>query len=265
PFTIYFSNFDYTNPQNEKYYIKIDGINDNWISLENGKNNITYTNLSPGDYSLQIKNNNDIRSLNIVIRPPFWDTLWFKIILSLAVISLLLFLFRIYFLRREEKLEKQILTSKMEILKLNNEKYKSDIKISNSKLLSFSAQMAYKNTVLNEIKDKLNSIGSNNPLEIKRIIRILDNEINEENYWDQFNIYFDKVDKNFLNTFSKKHPTLTNNDIRMASLLRLKLSTKEISALLNISVRGVEKGKYRLKKRLGLSADQDLIKYINNF
>jgi DNA-binding CsgD family transcriptional regulator len=47
--------------------------------------------------------------------------------------------------------------------------------------------------------------------------------------------------------------------------MRINLNTKEIASLLNISVRGVEKGRYRLKKRLGLSRDNDLAKYISSF
>jgi DNA-binding CsgD family transcriptional regulator len=48
----------------------------------------------------------------------------------------------------------------------------------------------------------------------------------------------------------------------MCSLMRLNLSTKEIASLLNISARGVEKSRYRLKKRLGLAREDDLSKYI---
>jgi DNA-binding CsgD family transcriptional regulator len=51
----------------------------------------------------------------------------------------------------------------------------------------------------------------------------------------------------------------------MCSLLRMNLSTKEIASLLNISVRAVEQGRYRLKKRFNLEPDDDLTKYISSF
>ena len=60
-----------------------------------------------------------------------------------------------------------------------------------------------------------------------------------------------------------KHPNITQNDLRLCTLLRLNLSTKEIAALLNISIRGVEQSRYRLKKRLDLEGAEDLVKYIS--
>ena len=62
-----------------------------------------------------------------------------------------------------------------------------------------------------------------------------------------------------------KHPGLTQNDLRICTLTRINLNTKEMASLLNVSVRGVEKSRYRLKKRLKLNAEDDLTEYILGF
>ncbi|MEL7535142.1 MAG: hypothetical protein AAFN10_27815, partial [Bacteroidota bacterium] len=79
------------------------------------------------------------------------------------------------------------------------------------------------------------------------------------------NLYFNEVDKDFLQSLQATHPELTQNDLRICSLIRINLTTKEIASLLNISVRGVEQSRYRLKKRLGLEAKDNLQRYIVEF
>ena len=90
-------------------------------------------------------------------------------------------------------------------------------------------------------------------------------EIEGEKSWEQFSVYFDQVNQNFTTELLKKHPSLTQNDLRMCALTRLNMSNKEMAALLNISVNGIEKSRYRLKKRLGLLVDEDLDSYLRVF
>lgn len=61
-----------------------------------------------------------------------------------------------------------------------------------------------------------------------------------------------------------KHPTLSNNERMMCAYLKMNLSTKEIAPLLNISVRGVETIRYRLRKKFGLEREDSLVDYLNN-
>lgn len=264
-FNIKFSTFDYTKPLELIFDYKLENFDQDWQQTPKGSPGISYTNLNPGKYNLRIKHDKLEKSILIKVKPPFWDTFWFKGLVTFILILAGYILFRLYVNRQEELHAKKILLSKLEILKLHNEKIENDMKISHSKLLSYSAKIAYKDNFINEIKEKLNLIEQNYQYEVKKIIRKLDSEIKKEDYWEQFKIYFDKVDKNFVNSIAKNHANLTNNDLRLCSLLRLNLSTKEIATLLNISVRGVEKGRYRLKKRLDLPSDQDLQQYIISF
>ena len=93
----------------------------------------------------------------------------------------------------------------------------------------------------------------------------MDYELKNENYWNEFNLYFNELDHKFLDLITKSHPSITKNDLRLCSLIRMNLSSKEIASLLNISLRAVEQGRYRLKKRFGIDKSLDLAVYIKSF
>ena len=62
----------------------------------------------------------------------------------------------------------------------------------------------------------------------------------------------------------ERHPGLNNNELLMCAYLRMNLRSKEIAPLLNISVRGVETIRYRLRKKLDLERDASLTDYLKN-
>jgi DNA-binding CsgD family transcriptional regulator len=154
---------------------------------------------------------------------------------------------------------------KRKILQLQNEKLASEVEAKNSKLMFSSVQIAHKNEILTEVIKDLNDLEKKPQSNFRLLLRKLDRELKNEDYWKEFNLYFNKVDQKFLDRLVKKHPELTKNDLRLCSLLRINLSTKEIASLLNVSIRGVEQSRYRLKKRIGLGKDGDLYKYITLF
>jgi ligand-binding sensor domain-containing protein len=82
--TFQFAVLDYTFPRRNNYKYKLDGFNDDWISI-GGKREVTFTNLDPGHYTLHVIGSNSDgvwddkgRSLRLVIPPPYWMTLWFR-------------------------------------------------------------------------------------------------------------------------------------------------------------------------------------------
>ncbi|MEP3838372.1 MAG: two-component regulator propeller domain-containing protein [Algibacter sp.] len=128
--TFEFSALEFTNSQINKYKYKLEGFNDKWV--ENGtKHDLTFTNLDPKKYVLKIKGSNNEgvwneqeTSLIINITPPWWGTLWFKIL------SILIFfgsIFTIYYLRinqlkrREASLQKEVSKQTKELVKNNKE------------------------------------------------------------------------------------------------------------------------------------------------
>lgn len=74
----------------------------------------------------------------------------------------------------------------------------------------------------------------------------------------------EQIHQDFLHKLETAFPGLTDKEKRLAALLRLNLPSKEIATMMNISPKSVEVARYRLKKRLGLTANDDLITFINN-
>ena len=82
--------------------------------------------------------------------------------------------------------------------------------------------------------------------------------------WQRFTHYFNELNQNFIQRLKEKYPNLTNHDHKLAAYLRMNLTTKEIAALTNTSIRGVEGSRYRLRKKMGLQNEQNLSDIINN-
>ena len=68
----------------------------------------------------------------------------------------------------------------------------------------------------------------------------------------------------FIIKLKEKHASISNNELKLCAYLRMNLSTKEIAQLMNISVRGVEISRYRLRKKLSLATDTNLFDYLIN-
>jgi DNA-binding CsgD family transcriptional regulator len=78
-----------------------------------------------------------------------------------------------------------------------------------------------------------------------------------------FAIHFDELNDDFLKKIKKAYPELTNSDLKVCAYLKLNLSTKEIAQLLNISLRGAEVSRYRIRKKLGVQSEQSLSSFLN--
>lgn len=288
-FSFEFAALDFTDPFKSQYAYKMEGFDNDWRTTTGEQRLITYTNLDPATYIFRVKgtNNNGIWSdekiIKVIIAPPFWKTWWFKFLIFLGLTALGFLALRIYTTRREMALKQKVLESErsiltltnenlaaeQSILQLQNEKMSDEIQAKNTELMSKAVQTAHKNEILIGIKEQLETVRTATDLEKAKLLRGLNatlmTEIEGEKSWEQFSTYFDQVNQNFTAELLKKHPSLTQNDLRMCALTRLNMSNKEMAALLNVSIPGIEKSRYRLKKRLGLSVEEDLDGYLRAF
>jgi DNA-binding NarL/FixJ family response regulator len=88
--------------------------------------------------------------------------------------------------------------------------------------------------------------------------------LSQKDYWSEFMIKFTQIHPNFNANIKEKYPVLSSKDISFCSLIKLNLSNKEIANLLQVSHESVITKKYLLKKKLALSADQDLFQVVNS-
>ena len=167
---------------------------------------------------------------------------------------------------KEAEFKEEVKKSEGEIIKLKNDKLNTDIKHKNSQLASATMHLVQKTEILMKIKNDLTNIQSDAATDVKKriqqITRVIESDIQLDDSWEQFETYFDQVHENFFKRLRGKFPELTPKDQKLCAYLRMNLTTKEIAPLLNISVRGVEISRYRLRKKLGLNSEVNLVAFI---
>src|SRR5690606_24299297 len=98
-----------------------------------------------------------------------------------------------------------------------------------------------------------------------QLLSLIDKGLQDEREWEVFEQLYDQAHGDFFKRLKDDYPQLTPSDLRLCAYLRMNLASKEIAPLLSISVRGVEERRYRLRKRLDLSADVNLTEMIMTY
>jgi len=144
--------------------------------------------------------------------------------------------------------------------KIERDKLDAELKFKEKELTTHALHLAHKNEVLLELKTQLKELKSDikDTRTYQSIINNINLDINNDNNWKQFSSYFQDVHKGFNANVKDNYPKVTNNDLRLMSLLKMNLSSKEIANILNISPEGVKKARYRLRKKLNLNSEDSL-------
>ncbi len=276
----------YGQQPNILYSYNLKGFDKDW-SEWSAKTEKDYTNLPAGEYTFQVKARNNLGNESPVynytfrILPPWYQTTTAYSFYTLLFLLLVYALYRWQqqkFIQQQKRYEEEqaqlrylhqleLEKNEKEIVKLRNEKLEAELDYKNTELASSAMHLVQKGELLSKIKEeliKLNKEPSKQkaPDEFKRIIKILGEEDKMDADWEQFAQHFDKVHSNFLSILKKKHPNLTPNESKLCAYLRMNLCTKEIAQLMNISVRGVEISRYRLRKKLGLQTSVNLFDFL---
>ncbi|MGY6562611.1 MAG: triple tyrosine motif-containing protein [Luteibaculaceae bacterium] len=272
-----------------QYRFKLEGF-DADFSEWGSKTEKEYTNLEAGNYTFIVEakdpygNIGSPATFQFKIKSPWYLTVYAIFFYILAVIGFLIGFISVVVRREEKKTEafkleqkkrlekkeaefkKEVEKSEQEVNQLLNEKLKAEVSFKNSQLTSTTMHLVQKSEILQKLKTELTKLSKEVPTDYRRKIetltRELDSDFKLDNSWEQFEQYFDQVQENFFKNLREKYPELTPKDQKLCAYLRMNLSTKEIAPLLNISVRGVEISRYRLRKKLNLDSDRNLVEFI---
>ncbi len=283
--------FSYTAPnfpliENLQYSTKLEGFDKDWSSWST-KTEKEYTNLGAGDYRFLVQAKTDqqhksqMASYTFSIDPPWYASL--QAILLYSLLGLLLLGSLIFIPRRRYKKEQAILIedqakkekehqavvaeSEKQIITLKNENLKTEINRKNRELALTTMHLVRRNELIVKLQEPLRQVLRKTTdkvaiTEIKRINKLLSEDAALEGVWDQFAHHFDQVHIDFLKRIRETYPQLTANDQKLCAYLRMNLTTKEIAPLMNISIRGVEVGRYRLRKKLNLDSGVNLNEFM---
>lgn len=288
PYSLNSLHFEYSCPaygfqENIEYCFVLEGYEKEWGKWGN-KPEKDYTNLPNGNYVFRVKGRSnlgietDIASFAFSIAPPWYKSGW------AFTGYMLLFAMGVYLLARyhRRKLERQkiqyeekqeqlrvlhqleIEKNEKEIIRLQNEKLASEVSFKNRELADTSMHLIERSDALQKVREILQKLHKGDPghAEIKRAVHLLNETERNNNDWDKFSASFNEINNGFLRKLKTQYPMLTNNDLKLCAYLQLNMSTKDMAQLLNISVRGVEISRYRLRKKLGVPAAMNITDFL---
>ncbi|MCX6279938.1 MAG: triple tyrosine motif-containing protein [Bacteroidetes bacterium] len=276
--------------QKTSFQFKLEGFDDDWSawSFQNAKE---YTNLPVGDYTFKLKaltvQGKTTPALNCTFKilPPWYRTIYAWIIYFLITIFLLYFLYRIFlkkiekshikekeaqkvkYRQREQELKEKALITEAEMISLRNEKLNLEMIHKEKELANSTMLIIQKNEILHKLRNELNKLKtriSDDHLkdDLNITVKKIGKEIDNEKQWQVFNTHVEQVHEELFKKLKTQYSDLTPRELSLCAYLRMNISSKEIATLMNISARGVEISRYRIRKKLGLDRNANLTDFM---
>lgn len=130
-------------------------------------------------------------------------------------------------------------------------------------------QLAGKNEFLQKLEEEVNQLKSSVDSTVnktsRKISRMIQNDALNEDEWTQFSQEFSSVHKGFKEALKNRYGSFSKSEMRLITLLKMNLSSKDIANILRVSDEGVKKARYRLRKKMGLRTGEDLQSTITSF
>jgi DNA-binding CsgD family transcriptional regulator len=171
------------------------------------------------------------------------------------------------FKEREYLLKEEALIAEKEMVNLRNEKLNTEMIHKEKELANSTMYIIQKNNILNKIITDLNNLAGITEDEhlkskINSSIKRINKEIDNEKQWQVFDTYVEQVHEELFLKLKGKYPELSPRELKLCAYLRMNISSKEIATLMNISTRGVEVSRYRIRKKLGLDRNANLTEFM---
>lgn len=186
------------------------------------------------------------------------------IYLGISIFTVLGVIIMILLYRNQKvKTAKVILTK--EKLELEKATLDQDIEYKKKELASKMIYVLEKNEFIISIGKKLMDLKPHLTKESQSTMQQIINELKQNSsskIWDEFEIRFKEVHSDFYNNLNTLYPDLTPNEIKICAFLRLNMSTKEISAITHQSIKSINMARFRLRKKLNIETEENLISYL---
>ena len=264
-----------------KYQYRLNG--GEWSPLSDNTSK-EYSNLREGTYTFEVRaemKNGSVStdSITFLVLPPWYRTIYAYFVYALIFAALLVWLYKMENrrIRKKESMaveekNKEVNQMKVEIDKLEKEKMDLDLMHKSQEIANLVASVGRKNETMAGLKEQIKQVATridrDNAIDCKRqlltIMNSIDSNMEGDEILKKFEEQFDQANNHFMQKLRSRHTDLNQNEIMMCAYLKMNLSTKEIAPLLNLSVRGVETIRYRLRKKFGLEREDNLVVYLNN-
>lgn len=182
------------------------------------------------------------------------------LLLALAALAVI---YAILLRRRKERV---IALQERELEVEKRKRLEQELEFKKKELTAKVLQLARKNEFLQSLRDEVSQLRSSIDDSVnatsRRISRMIKHDTEDDDEWEQFANEFSSVHKGFYERLKSKHGALSKTEMRLVTLLKMNLSSKDIASTLRISSEGVKKARYRLRKKLLVDSDIDLQSYI---
>ena len=267
-----------------KVRYKLDGYSEQWVPSGRSLQKM-YARLPYGNYIFQAEIYNTDRVLASVELPfeilsPWYLSYWAVgsyILAGLCLLALLQYLvYRFVKKKKDRVIERQRVAHQAElerqekkIVELEKEQLEADLRFKSKELSSVVMTNIAHQEFLNSLKEEIQRQKLSGQYGRKNLDKLLtlvnSNIVSDKENWTMFQANFDRIHENFFRNLKLQYTDLTSGDLRFCALLRLNMPTKEISKLLNISTRGVDAARYRLRKKFNLLPEESLTDFLINF
>jgi len=162
--------------------------------------------------------------------------------------------------------------NKLQILnkELENKQLQSEIEYKQKELTTNAMHLLQNNEfnqlIVNSIKDIKEKFSTDT--ELQKSLNDVVNKFNLKNtdtLWNEFEVRFQEVHKDFYERLLEKFPDLTPNEIKICAFMRLNMNTKDISTITQQSTNSIRVACTRLRKKLEMSSDENLISFLMSF
>ncbi|MDB5136675.1 MAG: transcriptional regulator [Mucilaginibacter sp.] len=270
-----------------KFQYYLEGYSRQWSDWS-AQSQKEFTNLNQGTYHFKVRakiNEENISPqtvLTFTVLAP-WYASQIALVSYILLIILAYYLVRQYYrskLRRhqhhiheklqkekEEFLKQEATASEQQIVKIRNEQLQADLASKSRELANSAMNIVYKNELLQKISEEITHLKDStgkklSDEQLRRIQKVIDDGMSDERDWNLFESSFNEAHESFFKKLKAQHPDLVPNDLKLCAYLRMNMNSKEMASLLNISLRGVEIRRYRLRKKLNLEHDKNLVEFL---
>jgi len=203
--------------------------------------------------------------------------LWIYIAILIAVALVLTLSYAVYHYRHQKKIErleaakkldsqeKELISLKLQQAENEANAAQKELEYSRHELTNFAFFVRSRNDMLAHIQSMIKEGYKLSGSEADRHLRSINAYISQFNAKNtETELLIDKINAEFIDKLSQLHPDLSKNEQRLASLLRIGLSTKEIASVIDSTPKTVNMARYRLRKHLNLENDESLTEYMQN-
>ena len=158
----------------------------------------------------------------------------------------------------------EINTIQMENTMLSN-KLELKRKELNTILLNISEQREFLENITNQISELIGSPDIDmRDARLRELLVLLKQKMTFSKEIDEYYGQIEQIHKDFQIKLEDRFPGMTDHEKRLATLLRLNFSSKEIATFMNITSKSVEIARYRLRKKLQIKPGENMTQFLMN-